>query len=293
VKFRFMAAEKASYPLALMCRVLDVSRSGFYAWQSRKTSDRELRNQALKVRIHDLHQRSRRIYGSPRIQLALKEEGISTSRKRVASLMREEGLRGRKGRKPARKTSSLPDAPAAPNLLKRNFTTSAPNRVWVTDVTAIWTREGWLYLAVVLDLYSRKVVGWSMQNSPTLELCMSALQMAIDDRRPEKGLIHHSDRGSQYTSHAYQQMLSAHGMVCSMSRRANCWDNAVAESFFATLKVEIGVDGHRGFTSREQAKSEVFRYIEGFYNRVRMHSAIGNTSPTKYEMTQPRGMLAA
>lgn len=239
MKFRFMMVEKANYPVALMCRVLGVSRSGFYAFEARPKCARKLRDEALAIRIRETHQQSRAAYGSPRIHRALKADGCAVSRKRVARLMREGGMRGRKRRRFVRSTTALPDVGYPDNLLKRQFTTQAPNQVWVADVTPIWTLEGWLHLAAILDLYSRRVVGWDLSPSPSVDLCASALKTALRERRPKGGLVHHSDRGVQYTSRVYQQLLLQHGVAISMSRRGNCWDNAVAESFFATLKVEL------------------------------------------------------
>jgi putative transposase len=288
VKFRFMEAEKASYPVTLMCRVLAEKRSSFYAWRERPASTRRLRDDALVVHIREVHRTNKSCYGSPRVHRALQEEGQRVSRKRVARLMRREGLKGKKTRRFVRTTVSLPHEPAAPNLLNRNFQAPAPNRAWTTDVTALWTLQGWLYLAVIMDLYSRRIVGWAMRTSPSTELCIAALQHAIDQRQPPTALDHHSDRGVQYTSHAYQALLRAHGMQASMSRRGNCWDNAVTESFFGSMKVELDITNHAGFKTYEQGRSTVFEYIEGFYNRRRLHSTLGYVSPARYEESPPR-----
>jgi transposase InsO family protein len=291
VKFRFMDAEKAHYPMTLMCRVLKVSRSGYYAW-ARRPAARQLRDEALAVRIREVHRKSKGRYGSPRVHRALRAEGHRVSRKRVARVMKQAGLRGKKTRRFIQTTISLPNAPAAPNILNRDFKAAAPNLVWTTDITAIWTLQGWLYLAVVMDLFSRRIVGHSMQPTPGTGLCVTALTQAIGRRRPAPGLIHHSDRGVQYTSHRYQVLLAKHGMRPSMSRRANCWDNAVTESFFGTLKVELDIIGHGHFRTRDDARRAVFEYIEGFYNRERMHSTLGYVSPARYEET-PRAIAHA
>jgi transposase InsO family protein len=276
-----------------MCEVLNVSRSGFYAWCSRPESERKLQDSALKVHIREIHRTNRSCYWSPRVHRALRKEGHRTARKRVARLMREDGLRGKKTRRYVRTTISDPLEPAAPNLLDRHFEAPGPNRVWTTDITALWTLTGWVYLSVILDLFSRRVVGWSVRESPDGELCAAALNDAIQRRRPAPGLLHHSDRGVQYTSHAYQQLLAAHGMRVSMSRRANCWDNAVTESFFGSLKVELDVTNHAGFRNPEEARREVFQYIEGFYNRRRLHSSLGYVSPVQYEEARTTDLLAA
>lgn len=288
-----MDAEKAYYPVAMMCRVLGEKRSSFYAWRTRPQCPRKLKDDALLVRIREVHRANKSCYGSPRLQRALREDGLSVSRKRVARLMRQAGIKGKKVRRFVTTTVSIPNAPAAPNLLARRFSAPAPNRVWTSDVTALWTLQGWLYLAVVLDVFSRRVVGWAMRTSPAAELCLAALTNAIRQRHPPPGLLHHSDRGVQYTSQAYQDLLAAHGMRASMSRRGNCWDNAVTESFFASLKVELEVTNHDGFRTREEARSAVFGYIEGFYNRQRLHSVLGYTSPVLYEEKRPNQVLAA
>jgi len=280
--FEFIDAEKAQYPIGLLCNALDVSRAGFYAHTRRPPSKHTQRDVALGAKVAAIHARSGRRYGSPRVHDELREEGERVSRKRVCRLMKEQDLRGKRRRRFRVTTQSEHDDPIAPNVLDRDFTASAPNQKWVGDITYIWTREGWLYLAVLIDLLSRRVVGWSMSDSLATELPLRALSMAIHARRPPPGLIHHTDRGCQYASLDYRSVLERHGMVASMSRKGNCWDNAVAESFFATLKVELVRDAD--FLTRESARHEVFKYIEGFYNRQRRHSSIGYANPCKKEL---------
>jgi putative transposase len=289
VRFRFIQAEKASFPIELMCRLLEVSRSGFYAWQRRGHSGRAERDRELVHQIGQIYQRSRGTYGSPRIWAELRARGQNCSSKRVARLMKQQGLSARRRRVKMRTTDSAHQQPVAPERLGRHFEAERPNEVWVTDITYIPTREGWLYLAAILDLYSRMAVGWAMSSCIDKELVLSALQMAVNKRKPKAGLLHHSDRGSQYASDAYQAMLQEHGMVASMSRKGDCWDNAVAESFFASLKVER-VNG-QDYQSRAEAKTDIFEYIEVFYNRVRRHSYLGYESPLVFEQTGTRTSL--
>lgn len=274
-------AEKACWPVSLMCRILGLSRSGYYAWERRPPSARRRGDEAIVERICDVHVRSRGTYGSPRVHAALKREGEKVGRRRVARLMRQNGIRARRRRRRRRTTDSQHGLPVAPNLVGRSFTAQAPNRVWAADIKAVWTEEGWLYLAVVLDLFSRKVVGWAMAEHMRAELVLSALKMALWRRRPGPGLVHHSDRGSQYASHAYQDALLAAGILCSMSRKGDCYDNAVAESFFATLETELLA--HASWATREGARTAIFEYMEGFYNRKRLHSHLGYLSPAEYE----------
>ena len=237
MRFAFIAVEKASFPVRLLCRVLEVSRAGFYAWHHRAPALHTQADERLGLEIAAIHAESRRRYGSPRVHAELGARGYRTSRKRVARLMRQRGLAGRRRRRFRATTDSRHTLPVAPNVLDRQFVQPAPDVAWVTDITYILTGEGWLYLAVILDLCSRLVVGWAVSERITRELTLSALDMALVRRRgPLHGLVHHSDRGSQYASGDYQAALTAEGIVCSMSRRGNCWDNAVAESFFATLK---------------------------------------------------------
>lgn len=281
MRFRFILAEKASYPVALMCRVLQVSRSGFYAWVKRPESNRSRADRKLLVAIRASHEASRKRYGSPRVLRDLRDDGHRAGRHRVARLMRENDIRGRRRRRFRVTTQSDHGHPIAENLLERCFTAPAPNTVWVTDITYIWTLEGWLYLCIILDLYSRRVVGWAMDSRIDQALTLRALRMALDGRPTTAGLIHHSDRGSQYAASAYRRTLAANGIACSMSRKGDCWDNAVAESFFATLKVELVHETM--FVTRAQAQRELFEYIEVFYNRIRRHSSLGYVSPAEYE----------
>jgi putative transposase len=264
-----------------MCKVLQVSTQGFYAWFKREPSQRQVANQALAVTIRELHVRSRRRYGSPRVHRGLQARGQRVGRNRVARLMREQGLRARPKRRFRRTTDSNHQLPVAPNLLGRNFTADAPNKVWVSDLTYVWTLEGWLYVAAILDLFSRRVVGWAVSDSLERQIALDALSMALQSRNPAPGLVHHSDRGSQYASADYQHVLKDWGMVGSMSRKGDCWDNAVAESFFATLKLELVYDSV--FATRAQATSAIFEYIEIFYNRDRFHSSLGYLTPAGYE----------
>ena len=281
MRYAFIRAEKGPYPLTILCRVLRVSRSGFYAWNLRKESTRAHNNRALVQHIRTVHVKSRTTYGSPRIHAELQAQGIRCSRKRVARLMKKHSIRGPVRRAFRRTTQSNPTLPVADNLLKRSFDQDKPNAVWVTDITYLRTREGWLYVAVFLDVYSRKVVGWSMSERLDTKLVLDAFAMACQARKPPKGLIHHSDRGCQYASSLYRQHLEQAGLVCSMSRKGNCWDNAVAESFFHTLKAEC--TDRFDFETRNQARKEVFEYIEVFYNRQRRHSSLGYLSPWEFE----------
>jgi transposase InsO family protein len=291
LRFRFIQTEKAIYPVRALCRMLAVSCTGFYAWCRRGLSLRAQQDAALKVQIRAAHAASGKRYGSPRIHADLKAENQHVGRKRVARLMREEGLEGQRKRRFRVTTDSRHSHPVAANELNRNFTASAPNKIWVTDITYIWTREGWLYLAAILDLFSRRVVGWSLDSHIDRSLALDALAMALKTRHPEPGLLHHSDRGVQYASVEYQSQLRDHDILCSMSRKGDCWDNAVAESFFSTLKAELV---HRmDYVSRSQARASVFEYIEAFYNGRRRHSALGYVSPVEHEVAAALKALAA
>lgn len=286
MRFGFIQTEKAAYPVRVLCRTLKVSPSGFYTWCRRGLSDRAKEEAALKVEIRAAHAASNKTYGSPRILEELKANGRHVGRKRVARLMREEGLEGQRKRRFRTTTDSRHSFPVAPNHLDRNFTSSAANRIWVSDITYIWTREGWTYLAAILDLFSRRVVGWSLDSRIDQTLALDALKMALRTRRPEAGLLHHSDRGVQYAGGDYQKLLRDNGIDCSMSRKGDCWDNAVAESFFSTFKAELV---HReDLVSRSQTRALVFDYIESFYNCRRRHSALGYLSPAEYETAAAR-----
>ena len=267
----------------MMCEVLEVSRSGFYAWRARPDSERSRRRHKLLTEIKKIHaDRNMKSYGSPRVHRELQSRGLECSENMIAKLMREHGLAARTRRKHKVTTDSAHTLPIAENVLNREFEQEHPDRVWLADVTFIWTHEGWMYLAAVLDSYSRKVVGWSMSDRMPASLVMDALQMALGRRRPEVDrLIHHSDRGSQYASQVFQDLLREHNITCSMSRRANCWDNAMMESFFATLKKERV--HHESYETRESARQSVFEYIELFYNPRRRHSALGYLSPEEFE----------
>ena len=269
-----------------MCRLLRVSASGYYAWRARPESPRAKSDRALMAEIRRAHQESKGVYGSPRVHAELVSNSIGVGRHKVARLMRLARLRGCPKRRFRVTTQRDPSHPVAKNLLKQDFKAQAPNQRWAADITYIPTHQGWLYLAVVMDLYSRRVVGWSMSRWMSRRLVLAALRMAIDAREPEEGLIHHSDRGSQYTSDDFRDELAKHGIDCSMSGSGNCYDNAVAESFFASLKRERV---HRvRYRTRDQARADIFDYIEVFYNRKRRHGYLGNISPDDFE-TQSTG----
>ncbi len=282
MRFRFIEAEKAYYPIRLLCRCLEVSRSGYYAWRTRRVSARVKQDARLKVEISASHSASRRTYGSPRILRDLREDGHRVSRKRVARLMRDLGLEGRRKRRFRATTDSQHRFPVAPNLLMRDFDVEAPNTAWVTDITYLATLEGWLYLVVILDLFSRRVVGYAMSERIDRELVLEALREALMHRPGARDLIHHSDRGSQYASHDYREALDQAGITCSMSRRGNCWDNAVAESFFGTLKMELLYE--LPLQTRSATRSAVVDYIETFYNVRRRHSSLDYLSPVEFEL---------
>lgn len=265
-----------------MCRVLQVSKSGYYAWRHRKPCTRTQENQILSQQIQQIHQNSRGTYGSPRIHASLSAKGFQVGRQRVVRLMAKLGICARPRRKFRVTTDSEHPLPIAENLLERDFTASDPDQAWVSDITYIWTAQGWLYLAVILDLFSRRVVGWSMAEHLRSELVLGALQAALGQRIPAStGIVFHSDRGSQYASENCQAVLQAAGITCSMSRRANCWDNAVAESFFGSLKTELIYT--QTFSTRAIAKTTIAEWIEVFYNRQRLHSTIGYVSPVQFE----------
>ncbi len=266
--------------MMLMCRVLEVTRSGFYAWREREPSARARKDQRLRIEIRAIHRKTCGRYGSPRIHDELRSRGERVSRKRVARLMRVEGLRGKKKRRFRVTTNSDHAYPVAPNLLDRKFDVEevpGPDRVWVADITYVPTREGWLYLAVVLDLASRLVVGWSMGETLETRLAMGAVEMALQRRRPAPGLLHHSDRGVQYASNEYRELLEEQKARVSMSRKGNCWDNAVAESFFATVEIELIEDAD--WHTRNEARSAIFDFVEVWYNRQRRHSSLGYLTP--------------
>lgn len=290
MRFGFIAAEKACYPVALICRVLQVSRAGYYAWQKRPGAARTRQDQRLVLEVSAIHTESRGRYGSPRVHAELRERGRRIARKRVARLMRVAGLRARAHRRFRCTTDSQHGMAIKGNLLARHFAVSAPNTGWVSDITYLWTLEGWLYLAIVLDLFSRRVVGWSLSKRLERKLALDALGMALAERQPASGMLHHSDRGSQYASQEYQQLLAHHGILSSMSGTGNCWDNAVAESFFATLKLELVYQTQ--WRTRAEARSAVFEYLELFYNRQRRHSALGYLCPNEFELRHHESLAA-
>ena len=266
----------------LMCTVLEISRSGFYAWLKREPSERNKSDARMLDLIREVHKTNRGVYGAPRVHKALKAGGVERGRNRTARLMREDGLRSKTKKKFKATTNSKHSHPVAPNLLGQDFKTQLPNAIWVSDITYIWTDEGWLYLATTMDLFSRGVVGWSMDSRMKSSLVVSALDMALKARKPMTGLIHHSDRGVQYAAKPFQKLLDSNGIVCSMSRKGNCYDNAVQESFYHSLKTELV--HHEHYRTREEAKASIFEYIEGFYNRQRLHSTLGYKSPLQFEL---------
>jgi transposase InsO family protein len=280
VRFQCIQAEKATFPIRTLCRVLDVSPSGYYAWAQRPPSARATANVALRNAVRVVFAEHKGRYGSPRIHRELRARGHRVGRKRVMGLMRAERLRGRMARRFRTTTDSTHHWPRPLDRVQRQFRPAAPNQLWVADVTYINTAEGWLYLAIVLDLFSRRVVGWALRTTLQTELVAAALHLALGRRRPPAGLVHHSDQGVQYASAAYQQLLAAHGLVPSMSRRGDCWDNAVAESFFSTLKGELQT---RRWPTRRAACTAIATYIDDYYNVVRRHSTLDYHSPLAFE----------
>jgi putative transposase len=281
VKYAWIDAHRDQFALNELCAVLAVSVSGYRAWKRGGAPDRQgLTDAQLLALIQSIHAELKGAYGSPRMVRELRARGFSASKARVERLMRENAIRGRHKRRYKATTDSRHRLPVAENLLARDFTPSAPNQVWTSDITYLWTEEGWLYLAIVLDLFNREVVGWSMKPRMRVDLITDALAMAWFRRRPAPALIHHSDRGSQYASHAFQKKLAEYGMRCSMSRKGNCWDNAPTESWFNSFKNER-VFGER-FATHEAMKARAFEYIEVFYNRRRLHSTLGYTSPAQF-----------
>jgi len=289
VKFRFILAEKANYSVSAMCEALEVSRAGFYAWRRRAPSERALRDETLRKRIHSFFTASRGTYGSPRILGDLTDCGERVSRKRVARLMREDALRARTPKRFVHTTNSQHQEPVAPNLLQRDFGARKPNDVWVGDITYLPTSHGFIFLAVLLDLHSRRVVGWSMRNDLTTALATESFERAVL-RRGAAPRIHHTDQGTQYASHDYRELLARHRTTASMSRRGNCWDNAVAESFFSTLKMEL-ISRLGSATPKHEVMQAVNDYIV-FYNEQRRHSSVGNVSPMDFESATRMGLVA-
>jgi putative transposase len=283
VKFRFIHEHLAeTYPLEVACEVLEVSRSGYYAWRERPESARAKRRAELAEKVEAVHRENRGVYGSPRVFRALKASGEGVCENTVAKVMRDGGIRAKSKRKYVpRTTDSAHEQPVAPNVLGRRFEAPAPDRKWAADITYVPTAEGWLYLAGVIDLCSRKVVGWSMAGHMRTDLVSDALRMALARRSPGEGLLHHSDRGVQYASGDYRHLLRSHGIECSMSGKGDCRDNAAMESFWGTLKTELV--NHERYQTREQARASIFEYVEVFYNRQRLHSSLGYLSPEQFE----------
>ena len=280
--YRFIRAERAAYPVTILCRVLHIARSGYYAWARRGVSARATADHALTDQITLVHARSRRTYGAPRVHAALRAGGVRCGTRRVARLMRAAGLVGCHRRRRAHTTVADPTHAPAPNLVARDFAAPTVDHLWLGDITYVPTWEGWLYVAVLLDACSRRVVGWAMADHLRTELAAEALTMALQARRPAAGLVHHTDRGCQYTAHAYQARLASHGITASMSRAGDCYDNAMAESFFATLKAEL-IDA-RPWSTRRGARQAIFEWVEIFYNRQRSHSALDYQSPVAFEL---------
>ena len=279
--YAFIRKHTGTFRVETMCRVLKISRSAYYCWLAMPVSQRRKQDAVIREWVVKIYSESRKTYGSPRIHRKLGKQGIHCGKKRVERLMREAGIQAIQKRKFRVTTDSNHNLPVAENILNRNFDAGATNMLWSTDITYVNTNEGWLYLATVMDLYSRKIVGYSLQPYITRELVIEAMNMAIANRRPGRGLIAHSDRGSQYASSDCQKLLQQYGFICSMGRKGNCWDNSPMESFFKTLKVELVY--HRHYKRRSDAKLEIFEYIEVFYNRLRLHSALGYESPADFE----------
>jgi transposase InsO family protein len=276
-----MKSVEQDYSVEYMCEIFSVSRSGYYAWRSRDNSVREAKDLKLLRAIEDVHKSSRKNYGSPRIFEQLKGMGHNVGKTKIERTMKKHGIRAKTKRRFRVTTDSSHKLPVAPNLLGRNFSPEKPNQTWASDITYVWTRQGWLYLAVIVDLFSRQVVGWSLDKTMTQELVCSALRQAYFRRRPGTGLLFHSDRGSQYCSREFRRQLKEYRMLQSQSRRANCWDNACVESFFHTLKTEMIY--HEDFETRDEARRAIFEWVEVFYNRQRLHSTLGYRTPVDFE----------
>jgi len=285
MRFQFIENHRDEFPVKRMCKVLDVSRSGYYAWRGRPPSEREMANRALYKKIKEVYNESHGTYGSPRVYHELEKQGVACSENRVARLMRLRGLRAKQKNRYRTTTRRNEADPAAPNLLKQDFEADRPNQKWLTDITYIPTKEGWLYLAAVLDLFSRRIVGWGMSDRMTGDLTKDALKMAIRQRQPDLDLVHHSDQGSQYTAGEYRQLLKDWDIQVSMNGVGSWYDNAPMESFFGTLKSEWVY--HRVYRTHDEARPDLFYYIEAFYNRRRLHSSLGYLSPEEYEQRYP------
>ncbi len=281
MKYEFIHEHRHLFPIIRMCQALGVSENGYYNWRKRGKNQRKRDDDYIAERIEDAYDANRGVYGSPRIHAELKAQGIHCGRKRIVRLMQEKGISARRKKRKARTTNSNHSSPIAPNLLERDFEASAPNKKWVTDITYIATYEGWFYLAGILDTYSRKLIGWAMGKQHDAELVREALHMALIRRQPGADLVHHSDRGSEYASTRYQELLHQHNIQISMSRKGDCYDNSMIESFWGALKEE-GI-GETIFSSRKEAETALFDYIEVFYNRKRRHSSLGYLSPVDFE----------
>lgn len=286
MKYRFIEQQRGAHSVEKMAGLMGVSRSGYYGWRGRPRSERKREDERLLERISSIQSRSDYTYGSPRVTETLRRRGYRIGHNRIARLMRENGLGVRRKRRYRSTTDSKHSFPVAENLLERCFDVPEPNQAWVSDISYIATAEGWLYLCVVIDLYSRKVIGWSMSRRIKTELVLEALKMALMRRKPPEGVIFHSDRGSQYCSKVFRKRTKTFRMLQSMSRKGDPWDNAVAESFFKTLKNELC--GHRAFRTRKEARAAIFEYIEVFYNRIRLHSYLGYYAPAEYEQISGR-----
>lgn len=282
MKYKFIQEQEGTISVKRLCYILDISRSAYYRWQQCGLSQRERNNQALLPLIKQIHQQSRRVYGSPRICDALQQRGICCSRNRIARIMHTDGIRAKTVRRYKVTTRTGIDRTFAPDLVQRNFTAVEPNRVWTTDITYVWTKQGWAYLAVVLDLFSRMIVGWDLSSRLTTSLVTSAVSRAVYSRKPSEGLILHSDRGSQYTSQKMRVFAKEQKIKLSMGKTGSCYDNAVTESFFHTLKTEHIYFSR--YNTRLDARTSIFDYIESFYNQHRLHSTIGNLSPVQFEL---------
>lgn len=281
MKYQFIKRHRLEFPVVKMCRVLGVVASGYYSWLKHPKSKREQENEMLLEKIQEIFNKNKGRYGSPRITDDLREQGHQCGKNRIAELMRQNGIKAKGKRKYKVTTDSEHSKQVAPNLLNQKFTATAMNQIWVTDITYIWTREGWLYLAAILDLHTRGVIGWALESRMTKELVAKAFVQAIMNRKPPRGVIHHSDRGSQYASDDYRRLMKLYGFVPSMSRKGNCWDNALMESFFHTLKTELVHD--ENYRTRAEARKSIFEYIEIYYNRQRKHSALGYKTPWQME----------
>ena len=285
----FIKENRIQYPLALVCEVLQVSPSGYHKWLKNKVSFRVKENQRILEIIKFHHNKSKATYGLPRIYAAMRKEGIGVNKKRIARLMKVNNIKAKTKRRFRVTTVQNTKAQASENILKQNFTALSENKIWTGDITYLWTKEGWLYLSVVMDIYSRKIVGWSIDSSLSPELVLRALMMALVHRNPERGIIFHSDRGSQYTSISFRELLKSYGIVQSNSSTGNCYDNAVTESFFHTLKTELTY--WEKYQTREEAKRSIFEYIEINYNRRRLHSFSGYLSPVEFEEKNRRDLI--